>query len=555
MKYTIRITLILLGLLSFHSGSAQIITTIGGGYIGNNVASNSLGIAPNGVVADKAGNIYISDDANYVIRKVNLSTGLMTIIAGNGSGGYGGAATLTELNNPEGLAIDSSGNIYVADANNNLIREINSSTGNITTVAGDVVDIGNHNGGYNGDGIAATTAKLYLPCSVAVDDSGNIFISDYINNRIRKVVHSTGIINTVAGNGATGSTSNGVPATSACINYPTAITIDKSDNIYISSLYSIIEKVSVSNGFITTVAGISSIGGFSGDNGPATNAHIYDPGGVTLDMVGNIYIADTYNNRIRKVTPGGIISTVVGNGVPGYSGDGGSATSAEIQGPYSIASDIQGDLFIITLNEVIREVKVTNKDIYTVAGNGSPGYSGDGLAATNAQLYEPSGLNLDVSGNIYVADFGDSRIRKIDVSSGVISTFSGDSIAGYNGDKLLATNAELNGPNDLVFDAGKNLYIIDTYNERVRKINSNDTISTLAGTGVSGYNGNNCDADTAKLNDPYGIAVDSKGNVYIADTYNQIIRKVDISNGIITTIAGNGIAGYNGDKKRPLMQA
>jgi sugar lactone lactonase YvrE len=244
------------------------------------------------------------------------------------------------------------GNIYIADSYNNRIRKVTTSTGLISTVAGDGT------GGYSGDGGAATNAELYLPTGVALDSADNLYVADAANNRIRKVTVSTGIISTVAGNGTYGYSGDGGPATSAELNYPYAVDLSAASDIYIAdSSNNRIRKVTASTGIITTVAG-NGTGGYSGDGGTATKAEIYDPTGVAVDAADNIYIADAVNGRIRKVTASsGIITTVAGNGGLGYSGDGGAATSAELCAPVDVAVDIVGNFYIADMcNERIRAV-------------------------------------------------------------------------------------------------------------------------------------------------------------------------------------------------------
>jgi len=307
------------------------------------------------VAVDASGNFYISGDGSHTVRKVKVSTGVITVVAGNGTSGNtgdGGAATAAELDYPQGVAIDASGNIYIADFYNANIRKVNGSTGIITTIAG------NGTSGYNGDGGPATAAELYYPFGVAVDASGNVYIGDLKNNRIRKITASTGIITTVAGNGTLGYSGDGEQATAAEINYPQI---------------------------------------------------------VILDASGNIYIADQENNRVRKVTVStGIITTIAGNGIGGYAGDGGQATAAELSYPTGLAFDGSGNLYIGDQNNKrVRKLTAFTGIITTIAGTGTSGYSGDGGAATAAKLSFIDGVAVDKFGNIYIGDTGNNRIRKI----------------------------------------------------------------------------------------------------------------------------------------------
>jgi uncharacterized protein (TIGR03437 family) len=291
-------------------------------------------------------------------------------------------------------------------------------------------------------------------------------------------------------------------------------------------------------GTITTVAG----GGSSlGDNGPATSAQLVDPFGVAVDSAGSVYIGDSLNNRIRKVT-NGVITTVAGNGTPGFSGDNGPATSAQLDRPHGVAVDPAGSIYVAdSSNNCIR--KVTNGVITTVAGNGTAGLSGDNGPATSAQLQGPSGVAVDSAGSIYIADTYNNRIRK--VTNGVITTVAGSGIGGgFSGDNGPATGAMLAFPFGVSVDSAGNIYIADNGNNRIRKV-TNGMIATVAGNGTQGFSGDNGPATSAELNAPYGVAVDSVGNLYIADLNNVRIRKV--TNGVITTVAGNGTQGFSGD--------
>jgi len=296
---------------------------------------------------------------------------------------------------------------------------------------------------------------------------------------------------------------------------------------------------------ITTVAG-NGTSGDSGDGGPATDAQIDNPEGAALDATGNIYIADSYNSRIRKVDTNGIITTVAGNGTSGDSGDGGPATDAQLSRPTAVALDDAGNFYIADRgNHCIRKVD-TNGIITTFAANGVPGYSGDGGLATDAQLLWPSGVALDAAGNLYIADSDNDRIRKVD-TSGIITTFAGNGIYDYGGDGGPATDAQLREPKGVALDAAGNLYIVDTNNDSIRKVDTGGIITTFAGRGPGWAPlGDGGPATDAQLKYPEGVALDAAGNLYIADRSNHRIRKVDTS-GIITTVAGNGISGYSGD--------
>jgi hypothetical protein len=336
----------------------------------------------------------------------------------------------------------------------------NLPNGIITTVAG---------GGSAGlgDGGAATSASLARPFSVAWDGAGDFLIADYFGERVRKV-DNNGVITTFAGNGSSS---------------------------------------------------------FSGDGGAAVNAGLSNPDGVVVNASGNFYIADNSDNRIRKVDTNGIITTVAGNGIGGYSGDGGPATNASLRNPYGVGLDAAGNLFIADYNNNrIRKVD-TNGIITTVAGNGSPGYSGDGGAATNASLNLPHVMVVDATGNLLIVDYGNSVLRKVD-TNGIITTVAGNGSPGYSGDNGVATNASLNFPTGVSLDSVGDLFIADYLNQVIREVDTNDIITTIAGNGSGGYSGDGGAATDASLNQPAGVGMDPSGNLFIADASNGRIREV-----------------------------
>jgi sugar lactone lactonase YvrE len=290
---------------------------------------------------------------------------------------------------------------------------------------------------------------------------------------------------------------------------------------------------------ITTIAGVGTAGS-SGDGGQATSAQLNRPRGVAVDAQGNVYVADEGGHQVRKVS-GGNITTVAGTGVVGYSGDGGQATSAQLNGPVGIALDAQGNLYISDRdNHRIR--KVSGGIITTVAGTGVQGYSGDGGQATSAQINSVYGIALDAQGNLYLADYGGNRVRKVS-SSGTISTVAGTGVAGFSGDGGQATSAQVSGPIGVAVDPQGNLYIADLNNNRVRKVSSDGIINTVAGTGTTGFSGDGGQATSAQIS-AGDVTLDAAGNLYIADFSNSRIRQV--TGGIITTIAGT-TKGFSGD--------
>lgn len=295
---------------------------------------------------------------------------------------------------------------------------------------------------------------------------------------------------------------------------------------------------------IDTLAG-NGQAGFSGDGGQAAKASIYHPAGVAIDARGNIYIADQHNNRIRRVTPIGIITTIAGNGNVGYNGDNIPAVDASLSYPYGVSVDTLGNIYIAeTAGNRIRKVNPFGI-ITTVAGNGMPGYNGDGCLATDATLSSPTGVVPDGLGNLYIADMANNRIRRIN-PLGIISTVAGTGEAGFSGDGRLAVNAMLNNPFAVAAEHDGNLYISDMDNNRIRMVTPHGIITTIAGDGREGFSGDDARATAASLSGPRGLEVDQRGNIYIADTGNNRIRRISPF-GIISTVAGNGGAGYTGD--------
>jgi len=499
---------------------------------------------PGGVAVDHSGNVFIADTGDNSIREVGAN-GVINTIAGTGFGGYGGDTGLAGdavLLQPEDVFVDGSGNVFIADTGNAVVREITASTGIINFIAGSCQTTA-CSVGFSGDGGLANSAGLVEPFAVAVDSTGNVYIAEPTDGRIREISTVKGAldINTIAGNGTLGFSGDGGVATVAELNRPTGLAVDGSGNIYIAdSLNNRIRAVK-SGSSITTFAGNGGYS-YSGDGGAATSAQMNSPHGVAVDGGGNFYVADSGNNVVRKISAGGAITTLAGNGTAGFGGDGSAATGAQLNGPQGVAVDAAGNVYIAdTGNSRVREV--SGGTITTVAGNGTPGYSGDGGAATGAALYSPVGLAFDAKGSLYIADTNNSAIRK--VASGTISTVAGNGLQGYSGDGAAALSAQLNDPQGVAADAAGNLYITDTLNYRIRMVSPAGKISTIAGNGVAGYSGDGGPAGQAHLSYPAGIAVDTAGNVFFADA-GASVRKI-YANGTISTIAGNGSIGYSGD--------
>jgi sugar lactone lactonase YvrE len=532
-----------------------------------------------GIAKDNSGNIYFSSTDLNCVFKIDRD-GLLTRFAGNSRPGYsgdGGPATSAQLYGPRSLAVDGSGNVYIADVSNRRLRRV-SVSGVITTVVTDstasgiaVDNVGNvyiaeqsrnqvrrlsTSGtlttvagtgmrGYSGDGGPATAAELFFPQGLAVDMSGNLYIADFDNYRVRRV-SSDGLITTVAGtgprNGILDDSGDGGPATAAQLgDGPFSLAFDRSNNLYIGGFNSPLVRRVSPDGIITTVAG-SRVQGSSGDGGPATTAALICPCHVVADDSGSLYIGTSGNdNRVRRVDPSGVITTFAGNRNRFYWGDGDAATSAGFYAT-TVAVDNPGNLYIVDYFENrVRRVS-TDGIITTVAGNGTEGNSGDGGPAILAGLPRPEDIALDSNGNLYIAS--GNTVRRVS-PSGLIARFAGNGFSGYSGDGEPATSARLNGPRGLALDSLGNLYISDTGNHRVRRVSPTGVITTIAGDGTSGSSGDGGAATAAQLNSPRGLAVDSAGGLYISDSSSRV-RYVSVA-GIITTAAGSGVPGESGD--------
>ena len=561
----------------------------GGGGDGGPATEAQLAY-PTGLAVDSDDCLHIADADNGRIRRIDRS-GTITTIAGIGDGhfgGDGGPAVGARLDEPTGLAVDSEANLYIADTANHRVRRIDRS-GTISTVAGTGV------GAYGGDGGQATEAQLHAPSDVALDSTGNVYIADTWNNRVRRI-DPAGMISTVAGNGESslqGDKGDGGPAPQARMDEPISVALDSSGNLLIIESGTSSVRLVDPSGTISTVAGRGDRG-YSGDGGPATASALGSPRGIAADSSGNIYIADAGNHRVRRVAPSGTISTVAGTGDGGYSGDGGLATEARLRYPTGVAVDSSGTLYVADMgNFRVRRIDVsgristaayyhrggtsefsalfrssgvavdsagrlyvsevwnhrvhridTSGNLSRVVGVAAVERGGDGGPAVKAELYQPHGLAFDQAGNLYVAESGNHRVRRID-PSGIISTVGGTGANGHGWDGLPALEPALSSPSGVAVDMSGNLFVADGSNHRVIRIDPSGIVSTVAGNGMVGYDGDGGPADRYSLNRPSGVAVDSSGNLYVADSRNNRIRKIDPS-GTILTVAG-GRRGELGD--------
>jgi trimeric autotransporter adhesin len=482
----------------------QIITTVVGtgvfGFSGDGgPATQATMQAPAGLVVDAAENIYIADSENAVIRKVTAATNIITTIVGTrgfGFGGDGGPAVSALLTNPFGIALDpATGNLWISDFWNNRIRLYNASNQQISTVVGS---------GLVGDGGVATSASLYDPRSPTLDSQGNLYIVDAQNNRIRLVDATTKVISTLAGNGIVcpqpqETCGDGGSATAASLNVPRTVTIEPSGNLLIGDGGD--NRVrEVAGGTITTIAG-STVANTSnqctapfsqcGDGGPATSALLFDPRATVLDSQGNIFFVDSQDNRVRRIdATTKIITTIAGNGPAGnagvgcpagaFSGDGGLAVNANLSCPLGLDIDSHDNLFVSdTFNNRIRRIDAATQIITTVAGNGTQGFSGDAGLATGAGLNQPNRVSVNAAGNFFISDSGNNRIRRVDGTTGIITTFTGNGNFGFGGDGGPALSASLATPTGVVVDNQGNMYIGDLFNNRIRLVllNPNVTLS------------------------------------------------------------------------------
>jgi sugar lactone lactonase YvrE len=513
------------------TGTATVVAGTGtSGFSGDGGPATSAELnGPAGVFADATGNIYIADTWNYVIRKVDATTHHISTVAGTaGTQGYGGdgaAATAAYLNLPESVAVDGLGNIYIADMQNNAVREVIASTKDIVTFVG-------------GSSPVITGATLSFPSGVAVDTSGNVYIADSFNNVVREVVVASSTIETVAGTGGWGYTGDGGLATSATLESPGGVFVDSAGNIYIADTQNYaIRKVVASTGKISTIAG-NGTEGYCGDGGPATGAVLYYPYSIATDSARNIYTTDNFNHDIRRVDAvTGIISTVATN----------------LSNAWGVAVDSHKNIYIAdSAASLVYKVDAGTQVMTTFAGGGSS--YGEGGPPTSAQLSYPIGLFVDESDNLFIVDSDYCTVRKIDAKTGNISTVAGTpatsglwGTCGYTGDGGPATSATMSWPSSVFVDHAGNIFITDTFNNVVRKVDaSTGHISTVAGNGGFGYTGDDGPATSAELNSPWGVVVDAAGNIFITDNFS-VVREVDASNGDISTVAGNGTEGFAGD--------
>ena len=481
---------------------------------------------PWGVAADSTGNLYVADTDNHTIRIILAGRSVSTLAGLAGvSGSADGTNSGARFNQPQGMAVDSAGNVYVADTGNYTIRKI-TPAGVVTTLAGSA--------GISGS-IDATgsSARFYEPEGIAVNNAGTlIYVADTWNHTIRQIT-SAGSVTTLAGSAGNYGSANGT-GNSAQFNQPQGIAVDGADNAYVGDTGNQMIRLVTPAGVVTTLAGLA--GNYGSANGTGSSALFWNPQGVALDNATNLYVADSVNNMIRMVTPAGVVTTLAGTAGSLGSADG-TGAAARFWQPQGVAVDSSNNVYVADgANGTIREI-ASGAIVTTLAGSASIG-SDDG---SSARFNWPSGAAMDSAGNSYVADTGNGTIRMV-TSTGMASTLAG-SAGNFGSTNATGGNARFYGPQAVAVGFSGNLYVADTANHTIRKITSSGVVSTLAG--LAGTNGlSDGTGSSARFNAPQGLAVDSSGTVYVADTWNHTIRKVT-SAGVVTTLAG--LPGYYGD--------
>jgi hypothetical protein len=565
------------------------------GFAGDGTVSNTTTTklsGPNAITVDASGNVFIGDSGNQRIREITLATGVINTVAGTGVAGYagdGGLASAAQISGPRGLYADPFGTLYITDRTDCAIRKItgisNPATAVISHVAGVYNSTCSTTGSYSGDGGPAINATLFLPDQSAIDASGNVYISDSNSDTIRVINAATGIIYTLVGKSASAtSTGNGGLSTLATVDGPANVGLNSNGNIYVNdSLGYAVRELTLANSFPATSVGSTSpaqtngvvsiqAGTLASFGIGTTSPADFSAGAVSGCPLSTPIVADTTcsvpvsfnptapgvrtsqllasdtnggkyllglsgigNSPAVSVSPG-LISSLAGNGTAGSTGDGSAASASTVNAPAAVALDSANDIYIAGADNKVRMISAATGKIATIAGTGAAAYTGDGSAATAATFKNPSGLAVDSANNVYIADAGNNVIREISGQTGIVTT-------------VPFTLGVLSSPRGVAVDASGNLYIADTGNHVIREIMPfTAATSTLAGiSGTPGSTGNNGLATAATLNSPAGLALDSAGNIYIADTGNNVIRKITVSTGIITIVAGNGIAGSTGD--------
>jgi hypothetical protein len=501
------------------------------GGIGGAGNLDGIGVAarfssPNGMAFDRAGNLYVADSSNNTIRKITPA-GVVSVWAGAAGvqGSADGACATARFSYPKDITADSLGNLYVADTLNNTVRKITPAC-TVSTLAGQPSVQGSTDG-------TGSAARFTFPWGITIDTTGNLYVADAFNSTIRKITPA-GEVSTLAGTaGSTGSTDG--TGTVASFLFPTGITSDSVNNLYMADTNNHTVRKITPAGVVSTFAGTAGVSGSSDGTGAA--ARFKNPQGITVDSAGNLYVVDSYNHTIRKITPAGAVSTLAGAaGVSGATD--GVAAAARFRFPSATKMDNAGNLWVADGNETLRKITPAGV-VSTLAGMAVAAGSSDGTGAT-ARFNFPSGMAGDSAGNVYVADSDNNTIRKI-TPAGVVTTLAGTAGVSNSTDGTGAA-ARFNGPTSITADSAGNLYVADTSNYTLRKITPAGVVTTLAGTAqVSGStDGTGTAASFSNLS---GITIDSAGNLYVLDQSNCTIRKITPA-GVVSTLAGTrGTAG------------
>jgi streptogramin lyase len=477
---------------------------------------------PGDVAVSSSGNVYVADTSNQLIRAITPQ-GLVSTYAGNAgfSGADDGTVSEATFNNPISLAIDSNGTVYVADTNNHTIRKI-TIAGSVTTLAGSAGNPGSANG-------TGAAARFFLPNGLTVDASGTVYVADSRNHTLRKIT-ATGVVTTYSGVAGSAGSTDGEVALTQRFNTPNAVAVDTSGTLFVAdSANHTIRKIT-SAGAVTTFAGKAISSGSADGTGSA--ARFFHPNSTAVDASGTIYVADSDNHTIRKITPNGQVTTWVGS--PGISGNtNGSGSAARFNFPYGVTVTASGTVYVAdTNNHLIR--KITPEGVVTTLA-GSAGVSGStNGTGTSARFNFPNGVAVDGTGTVYVADSSNFTIRKI-TSAGVVTTLAGS--AGNSGSvNGSGSSARFNFPYGLAVDSAGKVYVADGGNHLIRAITSAGAVTTFSGIAEASGSADGTIED-AQFNSPGSVAVDASGSVYVADTNNHTIRKIN-SLGVVTTLGG-----------------
>jgi len=493
--------------------------------------SSSVG-TPAGVAVDQSGNVYIADESFDVIYKVTPN-GTLSVFAGT-SGSFGtplpGPATSTRLASVQGVAVDASGNVYIAEPFDYVVRKVDT-LGKISTVAGNGTS-----GSIIGNGVDATSVALNVPRAVAVAPDGELYIADAGTGVISRV-DAQGKIWPVAGTSALvfGYSPDGTPALGAGLGDIANITFDNSGRLIIMGGARVLRVET--NATLTTLAGDA---GYA-DGTAAAAASLRFAANAAVDVAGNLLVADTGNSRVRRLNRDESVDTIAGDGSGNYAtGDGGPALAAGLYQPQAVALDAAGNVYIAEY-EHIRKVDATTQHISTFSNSAAAT-----LCGAQGRIVEPVAMAFDAHGSLYVADQGCDLVYAFD-SAGNASAFAGTGLSGAGADNVPATQSAIGAPSGVAVDAKGNVYIVEGGNNRVRKVGLDGNIVTIAGTGTAGYNGDEIAALSAQLSGPDGVAVDPAGNVYISDRGNALVRRVG-TDGMIHRVAGTlNVQGYGGD--------